>query len=354
MSQLPNRDLDHILENTSHLWDAIRGEALFLTGGTGFVGSWLLESFLAANKRFGLNAKIVVLSRNPAAFLQTAPHLIGFDGLDFVTGRASDFQWPAGRFSAIIHAATEQGKPTSAENPLGPFDENIAGTRRVLEFARSSGARKLLFTSSGAVYGSQPADVSHLDEEFALAPPLADPATAYGQSKRVSEFMGAAYGQAYGFDFLMARLFAFTGPRLPLDLNFAAGNFMRDALAGGPIRIAGDGTAERSYLYAADLAIWLWTILFKGQTARPYNVGSAKGISIAQLAHRIAQCTDECQNGEQDVEVVVAQKPNPDAKPQRYVPSNERARVELGLRELISLDEGLRRTFEWYRTVGSF
>jgi len=128
-----------------------------------------------------------------------------------------------------------------------------------------------------------------------------------------------------------------------LNLNFAIGNFVRDALAGGPIRIAGDGTPRRSYLYPADLAIWLWTILLKGQPARPYNVGSDQDISIGQLAHCVAD------NGAPGAAVEIAQSPKPGVPPARYVPCVDRARKELGLEVRIPLDEAIRRMFDWHR-----
>jgi dTDP-glucose 4,6-dehydratase len=167
--------------------------------------------------------------------------------------------------------------------------------------------------------------------------------SAYGQAKRVSEFMSMMYGRTYGFDSTIARLFAFVGPFLPLSANFAVGNFIRDALAGGPLRIVGDGTPYRSYLYAADLAIWLWTILLRGVPNRPYNIGSARDITIAELARTVIDVTGS------GASIETAQRPVTGAAPSRYVPCVDRAASELGLGDHVSLENGIMRTFEWHR-----
>jgi len=152
----------------------------------------------------------------------------------------------------------------------------------------------------------------------------------------------------YGFDAVIARLFAFVGPLLPLDLNFAVGNFIRDAMAGGPVEIGGDGTPYRSYLYAADLAIWLWTLLLRGESGTPYNVGSDQEVTIAELARRVVNVVAP------GAEIHIAQQAVPGVPALRYVPATARA-AGLGLRPWISLEEGIRRTSEWHgrtRAVG--
>jgi dTDP-glucose 4,6-dehydratase len=193
------------------------------------------------------------------------------------------------------------------------------------------------------VYGKQPAGMTHIPEDYPGAPLSTDTNSAYAQAKRASEFLCFSAGQAGGFGVSVARLFAFAGPYLPLDANLAVGNFIRDVLAGSPVRISGDGTPYRSYLYAADLAIWLWTILLRGQPGRAYNVGSEEAISIAALAARVTSALDS------NSAIRVAQQPQPGIPAQRYIPSTARAGLELGLRQTVSLDDAIRRTAAFAR-----
>jgi len=341
MPQLPSEDLDHVLAHTSGLWDAMRGSSLFVTGGTGFVGRWLVESLCWANEQLGAQVSAVLLTRDPEAFRAEAPHIAGKPWIRLHRGDVCSFEYPEDTFDFVIHAATARSFKPDSRRPLSTFDQDIEGTRRVLDLARQRGAERFLFTSSGAVYGKQPPDLSHIPEEYAGAPSSTDTASAYGQAKRVSEFMCTMHAQQYGFSAAIARLFAFVGPRLPLGENFAVGNFIRDVLGGGPVRIAGDGTPYRSYLYAADLAIWLWTILMKGQSARPYNVGSGTAVNIRDLARAVVDATAP------GTKIECARTPVAGQPAARYVPSPRRAEIELGLRSLIPLDEGVRRTYFW-------
>jgi nucleoside-diphosphate-sugar epimerase len=336
-------DLDHILTHTQGLWEELRGQRIFITGGTGFFGCWLLESFAWANDQLGLGAKAVVLTRNAGAFKSKAPHLASHPAIQFHVGDVRNFDFPAGSFSHAIHGATEASVKLNKEKPLLMFDTIVEGTRRALEFARQSGARKFLLASSGAVYGRQPAHVTHLSEDYFGGPDTLEPSSAYGEGKRTAEMLCALYGRQFGLEPKIARCFAFVGPYLPLDVHFAIGNFIRDGLRGGPIEVSGDGTPFRSYLYAADLAVWLWTILFKGQSARAYNVGSEADLPIAEVAREVAHAFLP------PFRVAIARQAEPGRPAERYVPATRRAQTELGLAARVPIGDAIRRTIEWAR-----
>lgn len=339
-------DLDHILRHTEGLWESLRKQAIFVTGGTGFFGRWLLESFAHINDSLGIDARMVVLSRNPEAFAAKAPNLAGHPAISFVKGdvrtfTASEARSQLGakmpdRFGVVIHAATESSGTTNADNPSLTAETIEQGTRATLEFAVGTGAKRFLFTSSGAVYGRQPAEMTHIPESYIG---VASDRSSYGAAKYKAELLCASYQMQHGLEPLIARCFAFVGPFLPLDAHFAIGNFILDAVRGGPIQVNGDGTPYRSYLYAADLAIWLWTILLRGTAGRAYNVGSEDAHTIADLAQIVAGVCDD-----KGAIVRVKEKADPSKSGQRYVPSCRRAADELGLAQRITLADGIRRT----------
>jgi dTDP-glucose 4,6-dehydratase len=336
-------DLDHILDHTRALWEELRGGRLFITGGTGFIGCWLLESFARANDRLGLGAEALVLTRNAAAFAAKAPHLAARADIRFHTGDTRDFAFPPGGFSHVIHAATEASAKLNDERPDVMLDTIVRGTARALEFSARCRAEKFLLTSSGAVYGRQPPEMTHVPEDYLGGPDVSDPRYAYAEGKRISELMCAIEARRKGFEPKIARVYALVGPYLPLDIHFAMGNFIRDALAGGPVRVNADGTPYRSYLYAADLAIWLWTLLFRGAANRPYNVGSRHDLTIAELAAMVSRLHPG------SGPVVIAREPVPGRPAERYVPDTARAERELGLRAWVPLEEAIRRTSQWHR-----
>jgi nucleoside-diphosphate-sugar epimerase len=346
MKPLPVEDLEHVLRYTGPLWEEARGRRILLSGATGFLGTWLLESLARCNNALDLKIDVAVLSRDPESFVRRTPHLASASFMRMLKGDVRDFAYPPGRFDFIVHGAASTSA-IAACRPAELLSTVVDGTRHMLNFARGAGVSRLVFISSGAVYGPQPAHLSHIPESYLGGPDWLDPNSAYAEGKRVAEQMCAIAARESDIGFAIARCFAFVGPLLPLDQHFAIGNFIGDALAGRNIRVRGDGTPMRSYLYAADLAIWLWTMLLHKPPAdrrlEVFNVGSGQAISIRDLAQMVV---DEVNPS---LQVEIAGKPAAGAPRLQYVPDVAKAEARLGLRELIGLRDAIRRTAAWHR-----
>ncbi len=333
-------DLEEVLDLTSGLWDELRDARILVTGGTGFIGTWLLATLVHATRRHRLDLEAVVLTRNPEAFRQKVPWLGQAPEIHLVPGDVRRLPVLSGPFTHLIHAATDASAQLLEENPQLMFDTIVSGTRAVLETAAEKAIGRSLFLSSGAVYGRQPHDLERIPEDWNGRLDCADPRSAYAEGKRAAETLCSIYARQHGLPISIARCFAFVGPFLPLDIHFAIGNFIGDALNRKTIRVKGDGTPYRSYLYATDLTAWLWHLLVRGESGVPQNVGSEEAVSIGELAAEVGR--------ELGAPFEILGQAVPGRKPERYVPSTERIRQSLGLRQTVSLQEGIRRTARWH------
>jgi nucleoside-diphosphate-sugar epimerase len=339
-------DLTEILSSTGCIWSQLQGATLFITGGTGFIGSWILEGLRWANLELGLNIPVSILTRDEDRFRREKPHLAQHPSFTLISGDVKDFSSPQGDYSHIIHAATESSYSLNTFDPKLMYDTIVNGTLRVLDFAVEKRSDRVLLLSSGAVYGEQPTGMRRLREEWLGSPDLSDAGSAYAEGKRGAEVLATIYGKQFGLNVVTARIFALLGPYLPLDAHYAVGNFVRDALEGRSITVNGSGSPVRSYLYTSDLMVWLWTLLVAGRPGESYNVGSENEISLRSLAALIA---DTIGQGEYQV----LGKDDVGINPGRYVPDTTRIREELNLRQEIPLDEAIRRTATWHGWKGN-
>lgn len=336
-------DLEGLVDRNAPVFEGLRGSRIFMTGGTGFVGRWLLESLLRADDRLGLGVQVVVLTRDPGAFIRRSPRLANAAAVQLLTGDIQAFTFPRGRFDQVIHLAAETNTQLRDPDAEVYFDVILGGTRRVLDFAERAQASAFMLVSSGAVYGSQPSAVERLNEDDPYGPLPTRPGSAYGEAKRCAELIAYARADRIGLRATVARCFAFVGPYLPLDSGFAVGNFIRDALTGGEVVVQGDGTPRRTYMYAADMATWLWSVALMGRTGRPYNVGSDETVTIADLARIVADSAGR------NLPVRILGGDGRAGVGASYIPDITRARTELGLSVSVGLKEAIKRTLTWHR-----
>lgn len=327
--------------------ERLRGKRLLLTGGTGFIGTWLLEHIAHLNDQWDRACRVYVLTRAPETFARKMPHLFVRPEFVFLTGDVCSFGAPYERCDFVIHAAASASPLTKEQTPLEVGDTIVDGTRHVLEMARSWDVEGLLFLSSGAVYGTQPSTLEYVPEDYNGSPSLSDPTATYGEGKRYAETLCTVFHRVYRMPVMIARPFTFLAPYLDLHAGFASTDFLRDALRGGPLHVKGDGTTVRSYAGAADMLNMLWGTLLRGIPGRAYNVGSDHPVSILELAQVIAR------TGGSSLTIQLAQEPVLGKLPARYVPDMSRMRDEIGLSVTEDLGTLVQETLDWMKEYAS-
>ena len=311
---------------------------LLIIGGTGFFGKSILDCY----KRkllapWGID-RIVVMSRNSGNFKYNHPELVS-TGVEFFTGDITTINsLPSADY--VIHAAASSNASLYLGNNAKEKRNIIKGTlnycRLASKFHKDS---KIVFCSSGAVYGYQPKDVKFLTEDmfFGDVEGLVEAKKSYAYAKRDSEKAIQKLGQE-GLDVSIARCFSFVGKYLPLNQHFAVGNFILNAISGDLINVKSDRLVYRSYMYADDLVEWLMAIAQDSNTNCPiYNVGSEEKVEIRELARVVSSyvatevvCEYECTNRGVD----------------NYIPSTAKVENNLGLRIKHNLQESIKKTFK--------
>lgn len=307
---------------------------ILITGGTGLFGKSILNFLIYVKEYYNFN--ITILTRNKYDFLFNYSNY-NLDFINFINGDIRDFD-PDKEYDYIIHAATPASDKLEKENPNEMYSIILDGTKNIINIAKKMNVKKLLFTSSGAVYGEQYESIKSFKESYS-----GSPITYYGKAKKISEqlFLDS------NINVSIARCFAFVGPYLNLDIHFAIGNFIRDVIQNKNIIIKGDGRPLRSYLYTADLVIWLFTILLNSEDKSIYNVGSSNEISIYNLAKKVSNLVI---NYTGNIEVLA--KANYNCPTPKYIPNNSKIIEELKVKENYTLDESIKRTIEWNLSIG--
>ncbi len=309
---------------------------ILLTGGTGFFGKALLRHWSELDRKGHVMTQVTLLSRDPNRFATQYPALVSHKWLRLVQGDVCDASsLPMGQtFTHVLHAATDS---TSGPllTPIQRLDQIVNGTRNILEFSVASKASRFLLTSSGGVYGPQPPHMEKIPEDYLGMPDPINPINAYSVAKRFAEHLCALYQNQYGIETVIARCFSFVGQDLPIDVHFAIGNFIYDALNSQEIAVKGDGTPIRSYMDQRDLARWLCVLLEEGVSGQAYNVGSDQPITISELAHLIRNLLAP------NKPVRICSVDGIQNHRNRYVPTIEKINLHLGLKLSYPLIESI-------------
>ena len=340
---LPEADLEEVFVALIDDWEKLRNQNVFITGGTGFIGKWLIATLFYADHKLDLNTNIYALTRSPKDFCEKFPVLLKYKKLHLIECDIRHFNKIETPFCSFgIHAALDVEKKVSNRQIV---DTAFNGTSNfLLNFLNDEQkvTQSMLLISSGAVYGENFAYSGLISETDTRAPSPAIPKSAYGEGKRLSELLcSIAHEDNKQLNCAIARCFAFVGPCLPLKKHFAIGNFISDVLEGKDIQIKGDGTPIRSYLYASELAVSLWKLLLKVQGINTYNIGGKEQVSIEQLAKVVVSVM----SGKNSIEVL--EKKHAPTSASMYVPNISKFKTDFHWEPTISLEEAIKRTAEW-------
>lgn len=265
-------------------WVALAGKTVAVTGATGLVGSYLLRALDAINRTHSLRLRLTALCRRPESARE---RLRGIENLSFLPYDARAPLDEGFRADFVVHAASNAHPLAFSSDPVGTMQANLLGTMRLLEKLRSTSGR-LLFLSTGEIYGENPNLASFDEHSFGSIDPMRF-RSCYPESKRAAETLCASYAQQYGVDALAARLTYTYGPTITAENSRADAQFLRCALEKKDIVLKSTGAQVRSYCYAADTASALITLMLRGVAGEAYNVANPTcSPSIREYAQTLA------------------------------------------------------------------
>lgn len=346
-SSFIKKQVKEITDSGSRLPEPLRNSHIHITGGTGFLGSWLLEFISVLNDEHNFKIRTSVTCRTIDRFAKIRPHLYSRKDFFFNETDVRNLSELPKDITHIIHAAAFTNRNQFATFPTHVLENNINSTIRILRLSQQLGSlENVLLISSGLVYGRQKLDISEIKEDsFGGFLSSFDSNSIYAESKRASESIASAFLSETKIPISVARPFAFVGPYQSLDLPWAVTDFIRDSFQGGPVKIMGDGSTIRSIMYASDFANWILHMTAFAKPRSVYNVGSPYPVDLISLATLISShFKPEPQ--------IITSAGNAPHNPDKLVPSIKKAEQELGLKITVGLEEAISRSIEWHKLSG--
>lgn len=313
---------------------SFEGKRVLVTGGAGFIGSWLCDVLISSN------AEVTCLDNLSTGIKRSVDHLVGKRRFKFVNADVGTFT-TKDEYDYIFHMASHASPEEYQKHPIETLRTSSLGSTIMAELARKQDAT-ILFASTSEVYGD--AEVVPTPETYWGNVNPIGPRSCYDEGKRFAEALFMAYFKQYGLDVRIARIFNTFGPRLREDGLYgrAVSRFITQALANKPITVYGDGTQTRSFCYITDTIAGLFLLtLSEKARGEVVNVGNHEEITILQLAKKIKELTKS--------RAELTFHPLPKDDPKRRCPDTSKMVNLLGWKPRISLEEGLNRTILWFQ-----
>jgi len=308
---------------------------VLITGGAGFIGSHLCDRLLAEGH------EVIAMDNLITGSMGNIEHLAGRDDFQFIKYDVTNYVDVDGPLEVILHLASLPSPVDYLQEPIKTLKVGSLGTHKTLGLARAKSARYLL-ASSSEVYGDP--QVHPQSESYWGHVNPVGPRGVYDESKRFAEAMVMAYRRYHSLDTRIARIFNTYGPRMRLDDGRVVPNFVAQALRGEPLTVYGDGSQTRAFCYIDDMVEGLYRLLMSHEVG-PVNLGNPQEMTILQFAHKVLEVT----GSSSDIIFVHPRDVRIKDDPQVRRPDISKARRLLGWEPKVSLEEGLRRTVEWFR-----
>lgn len=303
-----------------------------ITGGAGFLGSHLCERLL------GEGHEVVALDNFLTGTPRNVEHLMEHDRFRLIKADVTEYVHVTGPVDQVLHFASPASPVDYLELPIETMKVGSIGTMHTLGLAKEKGARFLL-ASTSETYGDP--QVHPQPESYWGHVNPVGPRGVYDEAKRYAEALTMAYRRTHGVDTAIVRIFNTFGERMRPNDGRAIPTFIRQALRGEPLTVAGDGSQTRSVCYVEDLVEGLLRLLHSDLPG-PVNIGNPHELSMLALAEQIVALTGSSSE--------IAFIPRPTDDPTVRQPDITLARAELGWEPKVSLEDGLTRTIEWFRS----
>jgi nucleoside-diphosphate-sugar epimerase len=313
-----------------------------VTGGTGFLGSWIAETITALNDEYRLGITLDLFARNIHDWANKYPHLAGRSDIQL---KSQDLRSPfefSRNTNFVIHAAGLPNNRVHSSDPLRVYQTTVSGINNALEAASQLDNLKRFVNVSSCLVSGTPDRPGPLSEAEYFPMPSGQLHAVYAEAKRAAESLAAIYRSQFRMPISTVRPFTFAGPYQELDRPWALNNFLRDVLTGSDIRIHGDGSARRSYLYGSDAAWWTLAALVNGKDGASYNIGSSTAVTHLELVKLIGNHTKAKPHA------VLNTAPSKQAKQDDLYPDTSLTQKCLGVAQSCTLEQAVAKTCRWF------